>query len=144
MMFPAIDNPASCEISALICFLHAKIMSAAEIHSELCAAVYCQNVMSEGTVRQRCSIFKDGRTNVHDEERSDQPSIVSDEFFKVLTKNIVKDGTSQFQNFRANIHKFHSLFMRLSQLGYAITSFVQDGFRKCSRVRTKRRKWLQL
>jgi hypothetical protein len=31
-------------------------------------------------------------------------------FFKV------KDGTSQFQNFRVNFHKFHALFsMRLSQ-----------------------------
>jgi hypothetical protein len=39
MMCPTIDNPASCEIRAVICFLHARNMSAAEIHSELCAAV---------------------------------------------------------------------------------------------------------
>jgi hypothetical protein len=38
-----------------------------EIHRELC--VVCgQNVMSEGTVRQWFSIFKDEQTNVHDEE----------------------------------------------------------------------------
>jgi hypothetical protein len=48
----AIDNPTSCEIRAVICFLHAKIISAGEIHRELCAAVYGQNVMSEETVRQ--------------------------------------------------------------------------------------------
>jgi hypothetical protein len=36
--------------------------------------------------------------------------------FKVLTKKFVKDGTSQFQNFCVNFHKFHALFsMRLSQ-----------------------------
>jgi hypothetical protein len=29
-----IDNPASCEIGALIRFIHAKNMSAAEIYSE--------------------------------------------------------------------------------------------------------------
>jgi hypothetical protein len=37
MMWPAIDNPASCEIRAVIRFLRAKNMSAAEIHRELCA-----------------------------------------------------------------------------------------------------------
>jgi hypothetical protein len=37
MMCPAIDNPASCEIRVIIRFLHAKNMSAAEIHCELCA-----------------------------------------------------------------------------------------------------------
>jgi hypothetical protein len=35
MMCSATDNPASCEIGAVIRFLHAKNMSAAEIHLEL-------------------------------------------------------------------------------------------------------------
>jgi hypothetical protein len=53
MMCPAIDNPAGCEIRAVVNhFRHAKNMTAAEIHPELCAAVYGQNVMSEGAVRQ--------------------------------------------------------------------------------------------
>jgi hypothetical protein len=46
MMYPAIGNPASCEICAIIRFLHAKNTSAAEIHHELWPA-YGQNVMSE-------------------------------------------------------------------------------------------------
>jgi hypothetical protein len=50
--------------------LQAKNMSAVEIHRELHTVVYGQNVMSEGTVRQQCKMFKDGQTNVHDEERS--------------------------------------------------------------------------
>jgi hypothetical protein len=50
-MCPAIDNPVSCEIRAVIRFLHAKNISAAEIHRELCA-VYSQNVMNDGNVRQ--------------------------------------------------------------------------------------------
>jgi hypothetical protein len=54
-----IDNLAICEICAVIRFLHAKNMSAAEIHSELCA-VYGQNIMSEGGVRQWCRMLKDG------------------------------------------------------------------------------------
>jgi hypothetical protein len=36
-------------------------------------------VMSEGTVRYWCRIFKDWRKNVHDEERSGRPSVVSDD-----------------------------------------------------------------
>jgi hypothetical protein len=60
MMCPAIDNPASCEIRVVIRFLHTKNVSAAEIHRELCAAVYGQNVMSEGTVRKWCRMLKDG------------------------------------------------------------------------------------
>jgi hypothetical protein len=44
MMCPVIDNPASAEFRAVISFLHAKNMSASEIHSELCAA-FSQNVM---------------------------------------------------------------------------------------------------
>jgi hypothetical protein len=52
-MCPVIDNPTSCEIRTIISFLHAKSMSATEIHNEL-YAVYCQNVTSEGTVRQWC------------------------------------------------------------------------------------------
>jgi hypothetical protein len=36
---------------------------------------------------------------------------------KVLTKKFVKEGASQFQNFRVNFHKFHVLFsMKLSEL----------------------------
>jgi hypothetical protein len=44
-------------------------------------------------------MFKDGRTNVHDEERSGRPSVVSDVFVQSVEKTVVKDGASQFQNF---------------------------------------------
>jgi hypothetical protein len=90
MMCRAIDNPASCKIRAVICFLHTKNMNAVKIYRELCT-IYGQNVMSEGTVRQWCRMFK------------------------LLTKKFVKYGTAQFQNFHVNFHKFHALFpMRLS------------------------------
>jgi hypothetical protein len=55
-MCPAIDNPISCEIHAVIHFLHVKNMSAAKIHRELCV-VYGPNVMSEGTAGQWCRMF---------------------------------------------------------------------------------------
>jgi hypothetical protein len=69
MMCPAIDNPPSYKICA------------AEIYNELCT-IYGQNVMSEETVRQWCRMFKDGRTNVHDEEGSGWPSVVSNDLFQ--------------------------------------------------------------
>jgi hypothetical protein len=47
MMCPIIDNPGICEIRAVIRFLRAKNISAMEIHCELSAAVYGQNVISK-------------------------------------------------------------------------------------------------
>jgi transposase len=85
MICPVIDNPASYEIRAVICFLHAKNVSETEINNELCA-VFCQNVTSEGTVRQWCRMFKDGRRNIQDEKRSGRPSVVSDDLVQSLDR----------------------------------------------------------
>jgi hypothetical protein len=38
--------------------------------------------MIEVTVRQWCRMFRDGRTNVHDEERSGRPSVVRDDLIE--------------------------------------------------------------
>jgi hypothetical protein len=54
-----IDNPVSYEIHAVACFFHAKNKSAVEIQREL-RAVCSQSVISEGAVRQRCRMLKDG------------------------------------------------------------------------------------
>jgi hypothetical protein len=97
-MCPAIDNPASCEIHAVIRYLQTKNMSAVEIHNEL-YAVYGQNVTSEGTGRQWCRMFKDGRTNVHDEERSCRPSVVSDDLQSVDQK--IAELSCRFPHFHA-------------------------------------------
>jgi hypothetical protein len=66
-MCPATDNAARCKIHIDIRFLHTKNMIAAEIDCELMSNL-CQNVLSEGNIRQWCRIFKNGRKNVHDEE----------------------------------------------------------------------------
>jgi hypothetical protein len=58
-MCAVIDNSTSCEIRTVISFLHAKSMTAVEIHPELCT-LYGQNVMSEETVRQWCRMFQGG------------------------------------------------------------------------------------
>jgi hypothetical protein len=89
-MCSAIDNLTSCEIYAAVCFLHPKSMSSAEIHRELCTAVYAQNIMSEGTVRQWCRVFKDEWMDedmfMMKSELVDHVSDTMDDLFKVLTK----------------------------------------------------------
>jgi hypothetical protein len=46
-----------------------------------------------------------------------RPSVVSYDLVQSVDKKFVKDGASQFQNFRVNFHKFHALFStRLSQV----------------------------
>jgi hypothetical protein len=77
-MCPAIDNIASYGIRAVIRFPCPENVSTAEILREL-SAIYGQSVMSEGTVRQWCRMFKDWQTNVLDEQQSGQPSVMSDD-----------------------------------------------------------------
>jgi hypothetical protein len=54
------ENPASCEIHAVIKFFNANNLTAAKIHQQLCG-VNGPNVMSEGKVRQWVRQLKDGR-----------------------------------------------------------------------------------
>jgi hypothetical protein len=45
-------------------------------------------------------MFKDARTNFHDEERSGRPSVVSDDLVQSVDQKLfVKDIASQFGNF---------------------------------------------
>lgn len=40
---------------------------------------FTAKLMNKGTVRHQCRVFKDGQTNVHNAERSGQPSVVNDD-----------------------------------------------------------------
>jgi hypothetical protein len=73
-MDTTIATPTSCEVRAVIRFLHAERQSAAEIHHRLCH-IYGDNVMSNSCVREWCRKFRDGRT----EGGQGQHSIVTDE-----------------------------------------------------------------
>jgi hypothetical protein len=71
-------------------------------------------------------MFKDGRTNVHDEERSGRrPSVVIDDLVQSVDKKMCeKTRASQFQNFRVNFHKPHAISStRLSHLGLGYNKF---------------------
>ena len=58
-----------------------------EIHRQLCK-VYGNKVMTEGGVRQWCIMFKNGCTNVHDEEQSGRPTIVTNELKAKINEKI--------------------------------------------------------
>jgi transposase len=60
----------------VIRFLNAKNVCLAEIYRQVCE-VYGENAVSDGMVRRWCRMFSEGRTNVHDDDRSGRPSIVT-------------------------------------------------------------------
>ena len=68
-------SPAKCEVRSVIRFLNAKGERLAEIHKQT-VAVY-GNVMNLQNVTKWCSEFSEGRTDVHDEQRSGRPSLIS-------------------------------------------------------------------
>jgi hypothetical protein len=82
-MDTTIAAPASCEVRAVVRFLHAEGQIAAEIHRGLCR-VYSDNVMNDSCVREWCRTFSDGRTNVHDGGGQGRHSIGTDELVQKL------------------------------------------------------------
>ena len=59
----------------MIRFLQAENVRPSEIHRRL-VAVYGEHVMNLASVRKWCTMFRNGRTDVHDAERSGRPSVI--------------------------------------------------------------------
>ena len=72
-----ISNPANCEVRGVIRFLQAENARPSEIHQRL-VAVYGEHVINAASVRKWCTMFRNGRTDVHDAERSGRPSVITD------------------------------------------------------------------
>jgi hypothetical protein len=62
----------------VIRFLIGKVFLPAEIHRQI-VEVYDEWTVNEGNASKWCRLFKEGRTNVHDEERSGRPPLVTDD-----------------------------------------------------------------
>jgi len=71
-----ISNPADCEVQGVIRFLQAENVRPSEIHQRL-VAVYGEHVMNTASVRKWCTMFRNGRKDVHDAERSWRPSVIT-------------------------------------------------------------------
>jgi hypothetical protein len=65
-MAVSIQNPANCEVRAVIRFLHAKGKIAAEIHRQL-FSVYGEDVINRQNVAKWCREFETRRSDVHDQ-----------------------------------------------------------------------------
>jgi len=72
-----IPNSADCEVRGVIRFLQTENFRPSEIHRRL-VAVYGEHVMNAASVRKWCIMFRNGRTDVHDAERSGRPSVITD------------------------------------------------------------------
>ena len=82
-----ISNPADCEVRGVIRFLQAENVRPIEIHRRL-VAVYGEQVMNAANVRKWCIMFTNGRTDVHDAERSGRPSVITDALKKKVNRII--------------------------------------------------------
>ena len=85
-MAAPIQSPAQCEVRPVIRFLNAKGERPAEIHRQIVAV--CGNVMNRQNVTKWCSKFSEGRTDVHDEQRSGKPSLISDDLLQEIEGEI--------------------------------------------------------
>jgi len=61
----------------VIWFLQAEYVRPSEIHRRL-VAVYGEHVMNAASVQKWCTMFRNGRTDVRDAERSGRPSVITD------------------------------------------------------------------
>jgi len=61
----------------VIRFLQAENVRPSKIHQRL-VAVYGEDVMNVACVRKWCTMFRNGRMDVHDAERSGRPSVITD------------------------------------------------------------------
>jgi hypothetical protein len=140
-----IDNPTSCKIHTVIHVLHAKNMSSEEIHWELCAVVYSQNIMRQETVRQWCRMFKDVRTNVHNEKWSGRPSVMGDDLVQSADQKINERWCFTISELSCEYPQIsHMVLYEIITIRLGYHMFCARWVPKMLTMRTKRREWLRL
>jgi transposase len=72
---------------SVIRFLIAENMKPADIHRQLCE-VYGEHAMSDSLVRRWVRYFTEGCKNVHDDPRSDGPSVVNEDLVRAVKEKI--------------------------------------------------------
>jgi len=115
------QSPAKCEMRSVIRFLNAKGERPAEIHKEI-FAVY-DNVMNRQNVTKWCCEFSEGRTNVHNEQRSGRPSLISDDRLQETEGKI-------HANQRVTIRELHHITPEVSKTTIHEAVTEKLGYRK--------------
>jgi hypothetical protein len=106
-MAALIQSPTKCEVRSIVQFLNAKSECPVEIHKQI-VAVY-GDIMNWQNVTKWCCEFSKGRTDVHDEQRSSRPSLISDDLLQKIEGEI-----------RANQHgvtrEWHNIIPKVSKI----------------------------
>jgi hypothetical protein len=85
-MAAPIQNHAKCVVRSFVRYLNAQCELPAEIHRQI-VAVY-DKVMFRQNVTMRCREFSEGSTDVHDEQRSGRPSLISEDLLQEIEGEI--------------------------------------------------------
>ena len=102
-----------------------KIELPAEIHKQI-VAVY-GNVMNRQNATKWCREFSEGRTDVHDEQRSGRPSLISDDLLQEIEGEIRA-------NRRVTIRLLHYIIPQVSKTTIHEAVTEKLGYRKlCAR-----------
>jgi transposase len=132
----------SCEVRAVIRFLHAEGQSAAEIHRRLCR-VYGDTVKSANCVRERCRKFRGGRADVHDVGGQGRHSIVTDE----LVQKVDQCARGKRRFTKSELYeKQPTDFHKTQRMGSALTflkRYWEEGGEFLDRIVTGVETWVQ-
>jgi len=120
-MAAPIQSPAKCKVRSVVRFLNAKCEHPAEIHKQI-VAVY-GNFMNRQNVTRLCREFSEGRTDVHDDQRSGRPSVISDDFLQEFEGEIRA-------NLRVTIREFHYITPEVSKTTIHEVVTEKLGYRK--------------
>ena len=134
-MAKRIENPADCEIRAVIRFLEAKNIQTADIHRQVCE-VYGEEAMSGSMVRRWCWQFESGQDNVHDDKRSGRPSVVTPDLVQQIEVKIRENG-------RFTITDLAELFPNVSRKTVHRIVTEKSTFSETAVVETTVNNWLQ-
>jgi hypothetical protein len=127
-----IENPAYCEIRSVIKCLNAKNVRPAEIYRQV-FEVYGENAMSNGMMRRWCRMFSEGRTNVHDDDRSGRPSLATADLLDQVNREN-RPCTQRLSTFSPKrlltADRFSSDEVRTAVQHWVKTDFFDEGIQK--------------
>ena len=120
-----VQSPAKCKVRSVIRFLEAKCELSGEIHKRI-VAVH-GNVMNRQNVTKWCRQFSEGRTDVHEEQRSGRPSLISDDLLQEIEGEMCT-------NRRVTIRELHHIIPEVSKTTIHEAVTEKLGYRKlCTR-----------
>ncbi|KYN16305.1 PREDICTED: putative uncharacterized protein FLJ37770 [Trachymyrmex cornetzi] len=119
-----IQSPAKCEIRGVIRYLVWKGKTPVEVYNEVKTA-YGDKAMNRTSVFKWCREFKNGRTSVHDDQRSGRPSILTDDIVEKI-ENALRDDR------RLTVDELSAMFPQISRSLLHETITKTLGYRKLS------------